>query len=131
MNVVTTYPGPLSQAVQSKLICDLSRVHRILSQITSAPELKGSPRIAATHGQILLVGKHQKKRIPQLVLVQHPLKLLPSLADTLPVVGVDDEDNTLGVLEVMAPEGADLVLSTDIPHGEGDVLVLDRLDVES
>jgi hypothetical protein len=37
----------------------------------------------------------------------------------------------LGVLEVMAPERANLVLSTDIPHSEGDVLVLDSLDVEA
>ena len=31
----------------------------------------------------------------------------------------------------MPPEGTDLVLPTDVPHGERDVLVLDRLDVEA
>lgn len=31
----------------------------------------------------------------------------------------------------MAPERANLVLTTDVPHGEADVLVLDRLDVEA
>lgn len=31
----------------------------------------------------------------------------------------------------MPPQGADLVLSTDIPHGELNVLVLDGLDVEA
>lgn len=31
----------------------------------------------------------------------------------------------------MSPEWADLVLSSDIPHGERDVLVLDRLDIEA
>ena len=31
----------------------------------------------------------------------------------------------------MSPERSDLVLSSDIPHGELDVLVLDRLDVEA
>ena len=31
----------------------------------------------------------------------------------------------------MPPERTDLVLATDVPHGEGDVLVLNRLDVES
>lgn len=31
----------------------------------------------------------------------------------------------------MAPQGTDLVLSTDIPDGEGNVLVLNSLDVES
>ena len=31
----------------------------------------------------------------------------------------------------MSPEGTDLVLTTDIPDGELDVLVLDGLDVET
>ena len=31
----------------------------------------------------------------------------------------------------MAPESADLVLASDVPDGEGDVLVLDGLDVEA
>lgn len=31
----------------------------------------------------------------------------------------------------MSPEGPDLVLTTDIPHGEGNVVVLDGLDVET
>jgi hypothetical protein len=31
----------------------------------------------------------------------------------------------------MPPEGADLVLPTDIPYGEGDVLIFDGLDVET
>ena len=39
--------------------------------------------------------------------------------------------HTLGVLEVVAPERADLVLAANVPHREADVLVLDRLDVEA
>ena len=53
------------------------------------------------------------------------------LADPLAIVGVDDEDESLGVLEVVAPQRADLVLAADVPHGEADVLVLDGLYVES
>ena len=53
------------------------------------------------------------------------------LADPLAIVGVDDEDESLGVLEVVAPQRADLVLAADVPHGEANVLVLDRLDVEA
>lgn len=37
----------------------------------------------------------------------------------------------LCVLEVVAPERADLILASDVPHGEVDVLVLDRLHVEA
>ena len=37
----------------------------------------------------------------------------------------------LRVLEVVAPERSDLVLTADVPNRERDVLVLDRLDVET
>ena len=61
----------------------------------------------------------------------HLLQLVLGLGDSLPVVGVDDEDEALRVLEVVAPQRPDLVLTADVPHGEADVLVLDGLDVEA
>lgn len=73
-------PGPLAEAVETELVRDLGRVHRV--------------------GQILLVGKYEQERIPELILVKHALELLARLRDTFPIVGVDDEDNALGVLEV-------------------------------
>ena len=82
------------------------------------------------YGQILLVGENQEKGIPKLVLVQHSLELLAGLDNTIAIVAVNDEDDTLGVLEVMPPERADLVLTANIPHGELDVLVLNGLNVE-
>lgn len=91
----------------------------------------GGSHEGITYGQILLVGEDQEVGIAQLVLVQHALQLLPGLNDTIAIVRVDDEDDTLGVLEVVPPQRSNLVLSTDIPHGERDVLVLDRLDVEA
>lgn len=51
--------------------------------------------------------------------------------DTVSIVGINDEDQTLGVLVVVSPQGSDLVLSSDIPHCEADVLILDSLDVET
>jgi hypothetical protein len=84
-----------------------------------------------TYGQILLVGEDKEKSIPQLILVQHALELLTRLNNTVAIVAVNDEDDTLGVLEVMPPQRTDLVLTADIPHGELDVLVLDGLDVET
>jgi hypothetical protein len=83
------------------------------------------------YGQILLVGEHQKESITELVLVQHALQLLTGLDDTIPIIAVNHEDDTLGVLEVVAPQRTNLILTTDIPHGELNVLVFDRLDVES
>lgn len=84
-----------------------------------------------TNGQILLVGEDQKKCIPQFILVQHTLQLLACLGDTISVVAVDHENNTLSVLEVVPPERPDLVLTSDIPYGELNVLVLYSFDVEA
>jgi hypothetical protein len=97
--------------VQAKLVGDLSSVHGVR--------------------QILLVGEDEEKSIAELVLVEHTLELLAGLDNTVAIVGVDDEDDTLGVLEVMSPERTNLVLSTDIPHSELNVLVLDSLNVEA
>jgi hypothetical protein len=84
-----------------------------------------------TYGQILLVGEDQKNGIPQLILVQHALQFLSGLNNTITIIAVDNEDDALGVLEVMSPQRSNLVLSTNIPYGELDVLVLDCLNVET
>jgi hypothetical protein len=89
-----------------------------------------SKRGIKTYGQILLVGKDQKNGIPELILVEHALQFLTGLDNTVTIVAVNNEDDTLGILEVVSPEGTDLVLTTDIPHGELNVLVLDSLNVE-
>ena len=78
----------------------------------------------------LLVGKHEQNGIPQLILIQHAVQLIASLRSTTSVIGIDDKDQTLRVLEVVAPERTDLVLTSDIPHREVDVLVFHGLDVE-
>lgn len=81
--------------------------------------------------QILLVGKDQENGIAELILVQHTLQLLPSFNDTVTIVAVNNKDDALGVLEVMPPQRSNLVLSSYIPNGELNVLVLNGLDVES
>jgi len=73
-------PRPLTKALKTKLVCDLRGIHGI--------------------GQILLIGKNQKEGITELILVEHPLQLFPCLGDTLPIVRVNDENDTLSVLEV-------------------------------
>ena len=64
-----------------------------------------------SYGKILLVGEDQEEGISELVLVQHSLELLASLNNTIAIVAVNDEDDALGVLEVMPPERSDLVLA--------------------
>lgn len=81
MNLVSRdAPLALPQAVKAKLVRDLSSVHRV--------------------GQVLLVGKHEQKRVTELVLVEHALEFLARLRDTLTVVRVNDKDDALRVLEV-------------------------------
>ena len=68
--------------MQAELVGDLGCVHGV--------------------GQILLVGEDEQKGITELILVEHPLQLLACLRDTFPIVRVDDENDTLRVLEVCA-----------------------------
>ena len=115
--------------MQAKLVSDLGSVHGVLvgpcqREIRNIEEEE-------TYRKILLVGEDQEESISELVLVEHALQLLTSLDNTVTIVAVDDEDDTLSVLEVMSPERTDLVLTADIPDGELNVLVLDSLDVET
>lgn len=104
-------PLALPQGVQPQLVGDLCGRHGV--------------------GQVLLVGEHQEHGVAQLVLVEHAVELVAGFAHAVAIVAVHHKDETLGVLEVVPPQGADLVLAPDVPHGERDVLVLDRLDVEA
>jgi len=51
---------------------------------------------------------------------KHAGQLEFSLSHTLPVIAVDDEDESLRVLEVVSPQRSNLVLPSDVPHREGD-----------
>lgn len=120
--------------MKTKLVCDLGGVHGVLQGLISHTDSHFGVSILSLIGtdrKILLVGKDQENGITELILVQHALKFLPSLNNTVAIVAVNNKDDTLGVLEVVPPQRSDLVLTTDIPHGERDVLVLDSLDVEA
>lgn len=66
--------------MKAKRICDLSGSHGVR--------------------KILFVGKDEKGSIAKLVLVQHLHKLRTSLDNTITIIRVDNEDDTLRVLEV-------------------------------
>ena len=59
------------------------------------------------------------------------MELFAGIIDSVAIVGVNDEDEALSVLVVVSPEESNLVLTTDVPHSEGDVLILDSLDIEA
>ena len=52
--------------------------------------------------------------LAQLVLVQHAVQLVARLTHAIAVVRVDHEDDALGILVVMAPQRADLVLAAHV-----------------
>ena len=81
--------------------------------------------------QVLLVGEDKKDGVLELLFGKHLVELFTVLFNTLAIVGVNDVDEALSVGVVVPPEKSDLVLTTDIPHVEADVLVLDGLDVEA
>jgi len=104
-------PIALAERVEAELVGDFGRVHRLW--------------------KILLIGEDEENSFPEFVLVQHAVQLFLGLTNSLPIVAVDDEDQPLRVLEVVPPEGSDLVLATDVPDGEGNVFVLDGFNVEA
>lgn len=73
--------------MKAQLVSDLSGVHGV--------------------GQILLVGENEKEGITEFIFIQHPLQFLAGLRNTLPIVGIDDEDDTLSVLEVCWRNGSE------------------------
>ena len=54
-----------------------------------------------------------------------------SILGTASIVETVDEDDVVGALVATTLRVADLVLATDIPHSDSDVLVFHRLDSES
>lgn len=104
-------PVSLAERVESELVGDFSSVHRV--------------------GEILLVGENKEDSVSELVLAKHSVQFVTGLADTLSVVAIDNEDDSLSVLVVVTPERSDLVLSSNIPNRERNVFVFDGFDVES
>lgn len=116
--VSLTHPLARPQAVEPELVCDLGGVHGVLSHGQHTVCQIQAKDSSGTYRQILLVGEDEEGSIAQLILVQHALQLLTGLNNTIAIVAVNDEDNALCVLEVVPPQRTDLVLATDIPHGE-------------
>ncbi|GMF72811.1 unnamed protein product [Aspergillus oryzae] len=128
-----TYPSTASETLQTKLLGNFGGAHGILEEksVNNRAQPISSGTEVMSYRQILLVSENKEKSITEFILVQHALQLFPGLDNTIAIVAIHDEDNTLSVLEVMSPERTDLVLTTDIPHGKLNVLVFDSLDVET
>jgi hypothetical protein len=116
--------------MQTKLIRDFGCVHGILWWTQLAKAQFGRAGFS-TYREILFVGKDKEQCVSQFILVQHTLQFLTSFDNTIAIIAVNDENDALSVLEVMSPKRSDLVLTTDIPDSELDVLIVDSLDVKA
>mmetsp|Transcript_23928 Transcript_23928/g.65196 ORF Transcript_23928/g.65196 Transcript_23928/m.65196 type:complete len:229 (+) Transcript_23928:314-1000(+) len=94
-------------------------------------ELPGDLIRRGRTGQVLLVRKYQQHRLPQLLRRQQFLQLLPRVLQSVTIAAVHDEDEAVGVSEVVPPQLADLILAADVPNVEVDVPVLHGLHVEA
>lgn len=84
-----------------------------------------------TAGNILLVGKDKQKSILHFAIIDDLVQLRASLLQAGGIARVNHEDQTLCARVIVSPERPDLVLATDIPDIELDVLIGDTLDVEA
>ena len=81
--------------------------------------------------QVLLVGKDEQDGILEFFLGEHLVELFTVLINSFAIVGVHDVDEALCVGVVVPPQESNLILTTDVPHVETNVLVLYGLNIEA
>ena len=59
------------------------------------------------------------------------MEFLFCFVDSLSVLTVNDENKTLGAGVIVSPQWTDLVLASNVPNVELDILICDRLHVET
>ena len=79
----------------------------------------------------MFVSKHENNSVTKLILVQHFVELITCSLQTVGIVRINNEDQSLRVLVVVSPQWTNLVLSSNIPNCERNVLVVTLLDVET
>lgn len=116
---------PIQTLVQSSSVCGAASLDKPFA-VAHAWQSEFLGEIGDVHSvrKILLVGKHEHGGVSKLLLRQHLLQFVASFGNTIAIVAVHNVNKALGVLEVMSPQRADLVLTSDIPHSELDVLVV-------
>lgn len=48
----------------------------------------------------------------EIYLIQHPMQLIPCLNNSIPIIAIHNKNKTLGVLEVVPPQGTNLQRET-------------------
>lgn len=92
-------PVSVSQRVKTQFVGDFSGVHRVWQilrdKTTTTTTITHCTIIKSMDVTHLFVGENQQNGISEFVLGQHAHQLLPCLTDTLAIVAVDHEDQTL------------------------------------
>ena len=81
--------------------------------------------------KILLVGVDEDGCILQVFISSESVESFSGLSDAITICTVNDEDETLRVVEVVLPECSQSVLTTDIPAVELEILVGELLNIEA
>ncbi len=133
-------PVAVSQRVKSELVSNLRRIHSIWQILYNDRHLikKISSKFKSLWVDVFLfaicylfVGKYKQDSVAKFVFLEHTMQFVTCLPHTFTIIAVNDEDETLCILEIVAPQRSNLVLTADVPHSEADVLVLDGFNVES
>ena len=111
---------------------DWSTLHSAVGAPVTAPQLVESKllgHLSSSHRvrKVLLVGEDKDRGVAKLLLRHQPHQFLLGVLDAVPVVAIHHEDDGVGASVVVAPQPTDLVLATDVPHLEAQVLVLHGL----
>jgi hypothetical protein len=95
--------------MQAQFVGDFRRIHgirQILKDILVKVHLKS----------YLFVGKDKQDSIAQFILGQHTHQFFTGFSHTFSIIAVNNEDQALGILEVVAPQWSDFVLTAHIPN---------------
>lgn len=73
-------------------------------------EAKLVSNLCGIHGiwKILFVSKDKEDGIAELVFVEHAMEFITGFPNAIAIVTIHDEDEALGVLEVVSPQRTDL-----------------------
>lgn len=131
--VVNILGNPVQTLVQASSSAGTSALNEPFLGGRQVDQTEPFNQLRAGHGswQVLLVGVHHDDSVFQLFVVGQSLERLCVLLDTVSVSTVHHVDEGLGSVEVVAPEGSELGLATDVPAIEFDVFVLEGLHVEA
>ena len=80
---------------------------------------------------ILFISEDEENSVSEFFLSKHSMEFFLSKIHTIFITGVNDKDESLGVLVVVSPEKSDFVLSTNIPDGEFNLFVFESFYVEA